>query len=310
MSTYRSPKASPEPSLDQYFRDAWRYPILGKNEELLLAIRWRDAKDQSAADQLVTSHLRLVAKIAMKYRSHGLPAADLISEGNIGLIKAVQKFDPDRGFRLSTYAMWWIKAAVIAYVLKSWSMVKLGTASAQKKLFFSLRRAKARLKIIEDKELTPEQVQLISEITNTSSKDVVQMNRRLSFRDTSLNAPLSSDGKSGEILDFLVDQKQSPEVALGEREEFKLKTKMLTEAINELPERERHILKTRRLSENKLTLEQLGSCYGISRERVRQLENKAFEQVKRLMTETNEAKPQDLHRQRHKYSGPELGYNF
>lgn len=310
MSTYRPYITSSDPSLDQYFRNAWSYPILEKNEEVLLSIRWRDAKDQSAANRLITSHLRLVAKIAMKYRGYGLPVADLISEGNIGLIKAVQKFDPDRGFRLSTYAMWWIKASVIDYVLKSWSLVKLGSVSSQKKLFFSLRRTKARLKIIEDKELSPEQVQSISEITNTSPEEVMQMNRRLSWRDTSLNTPLSSDGKSGEIIDFLVDQKQSAEVALGEREETELKEKMLTKALNELPERERHILKTRRLSENKPTLEQLGSHHGISRERVRQLENKAFEHVKKLVVETNENSPQGFNTLGHTHSELEFRHNF
>ena len=212
-------EASARDGLDSYFKNAWKFPVLEKEDEQMLAIRWRDHADPKAIETLITSHLRLVAKMAMKYRSYGLPIADLISEGNIGLIKSVQKFDPDRGFRLSTYAMWWIKAAIIDYILKSWSMVKVGSVVNQKKLFFTLRRAKARLNIIDDMELSPEQALLLSKATNVSADDIVQINRRLSFRDSSLNAPLSSEKGAGELQELLVDERESQEVVLGDREE-------------------------------------------------------------------------------------------
>lgn len=280
MSTMSLSKVASDNGLDIYFREIWKYPILAKDEELSLAIRWRDHRDRNAANKLATSHLRLVVKMAAKYRSYGLSIDDLISEGNIGLMKAVDKFDPDRGFRFSTYAMWWIKAAIFDYLLKSWSLVKIGTGASQKKLFFSLRRVKSRLNLLDGRELNPEQARLISDISNVSPNDVIEMNQRISFRDTSLNAPLSTENNSGEILELLIDETQSQEVSLGDREENELHKKMLANAINSLNCRDRTILITRYLREDRQTLEQLGDYYGISRERVRQLEVKAIKKVK------------------------------
>jgi len=267
--------------LSRYFREAWTFPILEASEEFMLAKRWKEHGDVDAAHKLVTSHLRLVAKIAMKYRGYGLPVADLVSEGNIGLMKAVKKFEPDKGFRLSTYAMWWIRASITEYVLKSWSMVKMGTMAAQKKLFFSLRKQKGHLKIMDNGELSPEQAARLSETMNVSERDVIDMNRRLSSRDLSLNAPLSvSEDDSMEFQDTLEDDTPSPEIMTADREEFSLRHGFLMEALEILPDRERHIFTERRLKEDPVTLEQLGGVYGISRERVRQLEVRAFEKIK------------------------------
>jgi len=249
----------------------------------MLAVRWRDQGDIDAAHRLVTSHLRLVAKMAMKYRNYGLPVADLVSEGNIGLMKAVRKFDPDRGFRLSTYAMWWIKAAILDHNLQSWSMVKMGTVASQKKLFFRLRRLKARLNILDNGEISSEQAQRLSEAADVPINEVIHMNQRLSARDMSLNAPLSQDEGAGEFQELLVDKKPSPEASLGDREEKALRRGILANAITELPERERHIFTARRLRDDKPTLKQLGAHYGISSERVRQIEEKAFERVKKII---------------------------
>ena len=279
MTALSLPAVPVEGGLSSYFREVWGFPILEKSEEQSLARRWRDEGDTDAAHKLVTSHLRLVAKIAMKYRGYGLPVADLVSEGSIGLMKAVKKFDPDLGFRLSTYAMWWIKASITEYVLKSWSMVKLGTLASQKKLFFSLRSIKSRLNILDSGELTPEQADQLSEIMNVSSVDVTNMNRRLSSRDLSLNAPLSTDEDGIEFQDTLVSKGLSPELQFAESEELSHHSEILMRAMQALPERERDILAERRLSDAPQTLEVLGEKYGISRERIRQLEVRAFDKV-------------------------------
>ncbi|MFQ5765702.1 MAG: RNA polymerase sigma factor RpoH [Rhodospirillales bacterium] len=284
MTALSLPAVPTEGGLSRYFREVWSFPILEKEEEQMLAVRWRDRGDIEAAHKLVTSHLRLVAKIATKYKGYGLPLADLMSEGNIGLMKAVKKFDPDLGFRLSTYAMWWIKAAITEYILKSWSMVKLGTVASQKKLFFSLRNLKARLNILDSGELTPDQADQLSEAMNVPADEIVQMNRRLSTRDLSLNAPLSNDGEGADFQDSLVDTRANPERQFAEVEEFRHHSAILKEALGKLPDRERRILTERRLSEEPMTLEQLGKEYGISRERVRQLEVRAFDKVQKAVT--------------------------
>lgn len=283
MATTTLPSISEEGGLSKYLRDVWKYPILEKQEELMLAFRLRDSGDVDAAHKLVTSHLRLVAKIAMGYRGYGLPVADLVSEGSIGLMKAVKKFDPDRGFRLSTYAIWWIKASITEYVLKSWSMVKMGTVSSQKKLFFSLRRTKNKLQIFDNGELSGEQSKQLAETLNATEKEVQHMNRRMHSRDFSLNTPLSQVEEGTEFQDTLVDERPSPEALVGESEEFSFRSEMLMRAMEDLPEREKHILIERRLKDDPVTLEQLGDQYGISRERIRQLEVRAFEKVQKAM---------------------------
>lgn len=269
--------------LSQYFREVWSYPILEKEEEQRLGALWRDKGDTDAAHKLVTSHLRLVVKMAMKYKGYGLPVADLVSEGNIGLMRAVKKFEPDMGFRLSTYAMWWIKASITEYVLKSWSMVKLGTVASQKKLFFSLRNVKAKLNILDNGDLSAEQAKLISSKMGVSEDDIVHMNARLSVRDMSLNAPMSQDDDSAEFIDSLVDEGESPEQAYANQEQQTVMQEHLARAVADLPERERDILSKRKLSDNPPTLEELGEEYGISRERVRQLEARAFERVQKAV---------------------------
>ena len=279
MAALSLPAVSVEGGLSSYFREVWGFPILEKSEEQSLARRLRDEGDAEAAHKLVTSHLRLVAKMALKYRGYGLPVADLVSEGNIGLMKAVKKFDPELGFRLSTYAMWWIKASITEYVLKSWSMVKLGTLASQKKLFFSLLSIKSSLNILDSGELTPEQADQLSEVLNISSDDIINMNRRLSSRDLSLNAPMSTDEGGIEFQDTLVGYGPSPELQFAEAEELSHHSEILMRAIETLPERERDILAERRLSDSPQTLEVLGEKYGISRERIRQLEVRAFDKV-------------------------------
>lgn len=281
MTTMTLPAVPTEGGLSQYFREIWKFPLLEKDEEQMLAVRWTEHGDVDAAHMLVTSHLRLVAKIAMGYRGYGLPVADLISEGNIGLMKAVKKFEPERGFRLSTYAMWWIKAAITEYILKSWSLVKMGTVASQKKLFFSLRNLKGRLKILDTGELNPEDAKRLSEEVGVSERDVTYMNRRLAARDMSLNAPVSFDEGAVEFQDTLVDDRPSPEALLGDMEEGDFRRTLVQEAMAALPDREREIFVERRLSDNPATLEDLGAEYGISRERVRQLENRAFEKVQK-----------------------------
>ena len=282
-TTSTLPSITEEGGLSKYLRDVWKYPILEREQEFMLACRLRDAGDVDAAHQLVTSHLRLVAKIAMGYRGYGLPVADLVSEGSIGLMKAVKKFDPDRGFRLSTYAIWWIKASITEYVLKSWSMVKMGTVSSQKKLFFSLRRMKNQLQIIDNGELSGEQTLQLAESLNATEQEVQHMNRRLHARDFSLNTPLSHVEEGTEFQDTLVDDRPTPETLVGETEELSYRSEMLARAMEDLPEREKNILIERRLKDDPITLEQLGDQYGISRERVRQLEVRAFEKVQKAM---------------------------
>ncbi len=283
MTTMTLP-AVPTDGLARYFREIWAFPVLEPEEEYMLAQRWREHGDVDAAHRLVTSHLRLVAKIAMKYRSYGLPVSDLLSEGNIGLMRAVKKFEPDRGFRLATYAMWWIKAAITEYILKSWSLVRMGTMAAQKKLFFSLRRIKSQMDILESGELLPEQSKSLARKLKVSEQDVIDMNRRMASRDVSLNAPVVED-ESVALQDTLVDDSPSPEALLAERQDSAVRGGMLRKAIAQLPERERHILIERRLKDDPVTLEDLGKQYGISRERVRQLEARAFERVRKLVNE-------------------------
>jgi len=285
MSTKRYPTVPVEGGLSQYFREVWTFPILGKEEEYMLAKRYAEHGDSDAAHKLVTSHLRLVAKIAMSYRGYGLPVADLVSEGNIGLMKAVRKFDPERGFRLSTYAMWWIRASITEYVLKSWSMVKLGTVAAQKKLFFSLRKMKSRLDIVDTGHLDVDQAAALSAALDVSEGEIVDMNQRLMARDASLNAPLTQGEEGMEFQDILVDTKPTPEAALAKGEELSYRRGLLDTALTGLSERERDIIVERRLSEDPVTLEELGQRYGISRERVRQLEVRAFEKVQAAVTE-------------------------
>ncbi len=277
------PVLSPEGNLTRYLQQIRKFPMLEKEEEFMLAKRWREHDDVDAAHRLVTSHLRLVAKIAMGYRGYGLPVGELISEGNVGMMQAVKRFDPDRGFRLATYAMWWIRASIQEYVLHSWSLVKMGTTAAQKKLFFNLRKIKGQMKAIEDGDLSPERVQEIADRLAVSENDVVQMNRRLAAPDNSLNAPLRADGEGGEWQDWLVDESASQEEVLGETEEFQERMGLLRDAMKGLNEREQHIIRERRLSEDPTTLEKLSQHYGISRERVRQIEVRAFEKLQKAI---------------------------
>jgi len=293
MSNIKLPEMTAEGGLSRYFQEAWKFPLLEPEEEYMLAVRYQSRGDTDAAHRLVTSHLRLVAKIAMKYKGYGLPMADLVSEGSIGLMKAVKKFEPERGFRLSTYAMWWIKAAITEHILKSWSLVKLGTVASQKKLFFSLRKIKSRLSIMDTGELTDSQAREIATMTKVSVDDVKNMNRRLSARDYSLNAKVTED-ETVEFIDTLVDDRLSPEAQLGAREEHGAKGNLLYEAISALPERERAIFTERRLSDDPKTLEELGAVYGVSRERIRQLEARAFEKVKKAVLSTAGENAPDL----------------
>ncbi len=279
MTTIALPSLPSDGSLSQYFREVWAFPMLDADTEYSLALQFRDHGDVDAAHELVTSYLRLVCKIAMGYRGYGLPVADLISEGNIGLMKAVKKFDPDRGFRLSTYAMWWIKAAITEYVLKSWSLVKLGTVASQKKLFFRLRNLKARLGITNNGDLSPREVALLSDATDARPEDVIQINRRISGRDMSLNAPVSDAEDSMDYQDTLVDEAPSPETVVANMENSRLRRDLFQSALKGLSERERHIFLERKLSADPATLEELGVSYGLSRERIRQIEAKAMVHV-------------------------------
>ena len=282
MTSFSLPVISQNGGLHSYLREIQTFPMLEREEEFMLAKRWREHDDTEAAHQLVTSHLRLVAKIARSYQGYGLPLADLISEGNVGLMRAVKGFDPDRGFRLATYAMWWIRAAITEYVLRSWSMVKIGTVAAQKKLFFGLRKIKDKLKIIDAGELSPEQTAQIAEAMDVPEADVTVMNRRLTAGDVSLNAPLTGEDAT-EHLDLLVDDRADQETLLQESEEGQLRSRMLTTALTTLKDRERHIITERRLKEEPSTLEDLAKIYGISRERVRQIEVRAFEKLQKTM---------------------------
>ena len=273
---------APEGNLSRYLQEIRKFPMLAPAEELALSKAWRDSEDMDAAHKLVTSHLRLVAKIAMGYRGYGLPVGELISEGNVGMMQAVKRFDPDRGFRLATYAMWWIRAAIQEYILHSWSLVKMGTTAAQKKLFFNLRRLKGQMQAIEDGDLKPEHVAKISRVLQVPEQDVVSMNRRLAAPDHSLNAPVRADSE-GEWQDWLVDDGQSQEAELADREELTGRKALLSNALRTLNERERHILIERRLKDNPTTLEELSQQYSISRERVRQIEVRAFEKLQKSM---------------------------
>ena len=273
---------APEGNLSRYLQEIRKFPMLGPQEEYMLAKRYRDSEEMGAAHRLVTSHLRLVAKIAMGYRGYGLPLGELISEGNVGMMQAVRRFDPDRGFRLATYAMWWIRAAIQEYILHSWSLVKMGTTAAQKKLFFNLRKLKGQMQAIDDGDLSPENVTKIAVELEVSEADVVSMNRRLASPDHSLNAPVRIDGE-GEWQDWLVDERDDQETELAEREEMGNRRHLLAHAMTGLSDRERHILTQRRLMENPVTLEDLSQHYGISRERVRQIEVRAFEKLQKSM---------------------------
>jgi RNA polymerase sigma-32 factor len=280
MSSLNVPSLTPEGNLSRYLQDIRRFPMLEPDEEFMLAKRWQEHGDVDAAHQLVTSHLRLVAKIAMGYRGYGLPVAEMISEGNVGLMQAVKKFDPDKGFRLATYAMWWIRASIQEYILHSWSLVKMGTTAAQKKLFFNLRRMKGQLRALEEGDMSPENVEKIAETLKVSQEEVINMNRRLSGPDSSLNAPLRADG-DGEWMDWLVDDSASQEAELAEQDELEKRRALLAQAMTSLNERERHILTERRLKDEPVTLEDLSQEYGISRERVRQIEVRAFEKLQK-----------------------------
>ncbi|MEE2654564.1 MAG: RNA polymerase sigma factor RpoH [Pseudomonadota bacterium] len=275
-------RLDPQSNLSRYLSEIRKFPVLEAQEEFMLAKNWTEREDTEAAHKLVTSHLRLVAKIAMGYRGYGLPLGELISEGNVGLMQAVKRFDPDKGFRLSTYAMWWIKASIQEYILRTWSLVKIGTTAAQKKLFFNLRKLKGQLQAIDDGDLSPENVKKISENLNVPEAEVVSMNRRLSGPDNSLNAPLKVEG-DGEWQDWLVDESANQEEVLGEQEELDGRRKLLEQSLANLNERERHIFVERRLTENPKTLEELSEVYSISRERVRQIEVRTFEKVQKAM---------------------------
>ncbi|HEY3797284.1 MAG TPA: RNA polymerase sigma factor RpoH [Caulobacteraceae bacterium] len=274
---------SPEGGLSRYLSEIRKFPMLGKEEEFMLAKRWREHEDLDSARQLVNSHLRLVAKIAMGYRGYGLPIEEVISEGNVGLMQAVKKFEPDKGFRLATYAMWWIRASIQEYILRSWSLVKMGTTAAQKKLFFNLRKAKSQISAFEEGDLHPDQVHAIAVKLGVLDEEVVSMNRRLAGPDASLNAPLRADSEN-EWQDWLEDKDAvSQETLLAESEEKSIRMGLLEEAMTELTDRERHILTERRLKDDPTTLEELASQYGVSRERVRQIEVRAFEKLQKAM---------------------------
>ncbi len=273
---------SPEGNLSRYLSEIRKFPLLEPQQEFMLAKRWREHGDSKAAHQLVTSHLRLVAKIAMGYRGYGLPVAELISEGNVGMMQAVKRFDPDRGFRLATYAMWWIRASIQEYILHSWSLVKMGTTAAQKKLFFNLRKLKGQMQAIEEGDLSPEQVTKIATRLGVPEEEVVNMNRRLAAPDSSLNATVKAEGDM-EWQDWLVDDSPNQETTLGESQELNQRKHMLAQALKQLTEREKHIIVERRLTDEPKTLEDLSARYGISRERVRQIEVRAFDKLQKAM---------------------------
>ena len=276
------PAISNEGNLSSYMEQIKKFPLLEVKEEYMLAKAWKNQGDVKAAHKLVTSHLRLVAKIASGYRGYGLPISDLISEGNIGMMHAVKRFEPEKGFRLATYAMWWIKASIQEYILRSWSLVKIGTTAAQKKLFFNLKKIKSKISAIEEGDLTPEQVEKISTELSVSKKEVVSMNRRISGSDYSLNAPVTDDGQ-GEWQDWLEDETQNQEASFAETEEYLIKKNIMNDALQVLSEREKDIICERQLSENPLTLEDLSIRYDVSRERIRQIEAKAFEKLQNEM---------------------------
>jgi len=276
------PIPSAESGLTRYLEEIRRFPMLEPQDEYMFAKRWREHGDRDAAHRLVTSHLRLVAKIAMGYRGYGLPISEVISEGNVGLMQAVKRFEPEKGFRLATYAMWWIKAAIQEYILRSWSLVKMGTTANQKKLFFNLRKAKSKISALEEGDLRPDQVKIIARRLGVTEQDVVDMNRRLRG-DVSLNAPIRQEGDSGEWQDWLVDDASDQEERLAESEEADNRKQALGEALTVLNDRERRIFEARRLADDPITLEDLAAEFGVSRERVRQIEVRAFEKVQRAV---------------------------
>ena len=282
---------SPDGGMSRYLTEIRKFPMLARDEEFMLAKRWREHEDPEAAHRLVTSHLRLAAKIAMGYRGFGLPIEEVISEGNVGLMQAVKKFEPDKGFRLATYAMWWIRASIQEYILRSWSLVKMGTTAAQKKLFFNLRKAKSEIAALQEGDLRPEQVSQIATKLGVLDEEVISMNRRLGGGgDASLNVPMRSDGEM-EWQDWLSDDEQvSQETALANSEEAGLRSGLLQAAMSELNERERHILTERRLKDEPMTLEELASHYNVSRERVRQIEVRAFEKLQKAIRAAAEDK--------------------
>jgi RNA polymerase sigma-32 factor len=276
------PIITAESGLSRYLDEIRRFPMLEPQEEYMLAKRWREHGDRVAAHKLVTSHLRLVAKIAMGYRGYGLPISEVISEGNVGLMQAVKRFEPEKGFRLATYAMWWIKAAIQEYILRSWSLVKMGTTANQKKLFFNLRKAKSRISALDEGDMHPDQVKLIAKRLGVTEQDVIDMNRRLGG-DASLNAPIREDGDSGEWQDWLMDERDSQEATLAATEELDNRRAALSDALKVLKDRERRIFEARRLADEPVTLEDLAAEFGVSRERVRQIEVRAFEKVQKAV---------------------------
>ena len=282
MAAQSLPSVGAHGGLTRYLEEIRQFPMLEPQQEYMLAKSWREHGDRDAAHQLVTSHLRLVARIAMGYRGYGLPIGEVISEGNVGLMQAVKRFDPDKGFRLATYAMWWIRAAIQEYILRSWSLVKMGTTAAQKKLFFNLRKIKGQLKALDEGDLRPDQVKRIATQLGVTEEDVVSMNRRLAG-DSSLNAPVRNDSESGEWQDWLVDDTMDQETALAESEEAQRRRGMLNNALKGLNERERRVFEARRLAEDPLTLEELSAEFGVSRERIRQIEVRAFEKVQKAV---------------------------
>jgi len=282
MSSRGLPALQGEGGLSRYLTEIRKFPLLAPEEEYMFAKRWKEHEDPEAARRLVTSHLRLVAKIAMGYRGYGLPVSEIVAEGNVGLMQAVKRFDPERGFRLATYAMWWIRASIQEFILRSWSLVKIGTTSDQKKLFFNLRKAKNKINAIEEGDLTPEHVDTLADQLGVSKTEVVNMNRRLSAPDSSLNAPLRAEGES-EWQDWLADDTVDQETRMAETEEVNERKALLNVALAELPEREREIIRARRLQDEPLTLEELSHKFGISRERVRQIEVRAFDRLQRSM---------------------------
>lgn len=288
MAQTNLPVLSAEGGLSRYLQEIRKFPMLEPDEEFMLAKRYKEHADPGAAQKLITSHLRLVAKIAMGYRGYGLPIAEVISEGNVGLMHAVKRFEPDKGFRLATYAMWWIRAAIQEYVLRSWSLVKIGTTAAQKRLFFNLRKVKGQIAALDDGNLHPDQIKQIATTLSVSEADVISMNQRLSG-DASLNAPMRADEGTSEWQDWLVDDTPDQETALGNSEEYNERMALLTTAMDALNERERAIFQARRLQENPATLEELAQEYNVSRERIRQIEVRAFEKVQEAVQEAARA---------------------
>src|SRR6266446_5962622 len=287
------PVLNGESGLSRYLAEIRKFPMLEPQQEYMLAKRWREHDDRDAAHHLVTSHLRLVAKIAMGYRGYGLPISEVVSEGNVGLMQAVKRFEPDKGFRLATYAMWWIKASIQEYILRSWSLVKMGTTANQKKLFFNLRKEKSRMSVLEEGDLHPDQVRLIAKRLGVTEQDVVDVNRRLGG-DLSLNSPIGEDGESGEWQDWLIEERASQEAELAENDEADNRRKALSEALTVLNERERRIFEARRLADEPITLDVLSHEFGVSRERVRQIEVHAFEKVQKAVK--NRVLGNEIHR--------------